>query len=63
MQTLKVSINPKTDMQTLKLHKYLFKKGYGTKGDIYCYCWFILEFWAAAQCAATAIGVEDSVFS
>ena len=38
MQTLKVSINPKSDMQSLKVHKDLFKMGYGTKGDIYCYC-------------------------
>ena len=59
----KVSINPKSDMQTLKVHKDLFKKGYGTKGDIYGYCWLILEFRAAAQRAAAAVGVEDGVFS
>ena len=59
----KWSINPKSDMQTLKAYEDLFKKGYGTKGPIYDYCWLILEFWAAAQRAATTVGVEDSVFS
>ena len=44
MQTLKVSINPKSDMQTLKVHKDLFKKGYVTQGDIYCYFLLILDF-------------------
>ena len=35
------SINPKSDMQTLKAHDDLFKKGYWTKRaiDDY-YCWF-----------------------
>ena len=50
-------------MQTLKVHKDVFKKGYGTKGDIYCYCRLILEFRAAAQRAATGVGVGDGVFS
>ena len=59
----KWSINPKSDMQTLKAHEALFKKGNWTKGDIYDYCWLILEFWAAAQRAAVAVGVEDGVFS
>ena len=31
-------VNPKSDMQTLKVHGILFKKGYGTKGTIYDYC-------------------------
>ena len=36
----KWSINPKSDMQTLKVHDDLFKKGYWTKGAIYYYyCW------------------------
>ena len=56
-------INPKRNMQTLKAYEDLFKKGYGTKGDIYYYCWLILEFQAAAQRAATTVGVGDSVFS
>ena len=34
----KVSINPKSDMQTLKAYEDVFKKGYGTKGIIYYYC-------------------------
>ena len=59
----KWSINPKSDMQTLKVHKDLFKKGYGTKGDFYCYCWLILEFRAAAQHVAETVGVGDGVFS
>ena len=34
-------VNPKSDMQTLKVHDFLFKKGYWTKEDIYdYYCWF-----------------------
>ena len=37
----KWSVNPKSDMQTLKVHANLFKKGYWTKGGIYdYYCWF-----------------------
>ena len=37
----KGSINPKSDMQTLKAHDDLFKKGYWTEGGIYdYYCWF-----------------------
>ena len=37
----KWSVNPKSDMQTLKAHEALFKKGYWTKGGIYYYyCWF-----------------------
>ena len=59
----KWSINPKSDMKTLKAYEYLFKKGYGTKGDIYYHCWLILEFWVAAQRAIMAVGVEDGVFS
>jgi len=39
----KWSINPKSDMQTLKAYEDLFKKGYGTKGDIYRYFWLIVE--------------------
>ena len=36
----KWSINPKSDMQTLKVHDNLFKKGSWTKGDTYdYYCW------------------------
>ena len=34
----KRSANPKSDMQTLKAHANLFKKGYWTKGGIYYYC-------------------------
>ena len=30
----KQSANPKSDMQTLKVHAKLFKKGYCTKEDI-----------------------------
>ena len=59
----KWSENPKSDMQTLKAYEDLFKKGYGTKGDIYCYCWLILEFRAAAQRAAATVGVGDGVFN
>ena len=38
-------VNPKSDMQTLKVHANLFKKGYWTKEDIHYYrCWFrVLE--------------------
>ena len=50
-------------MQTLKVHAILFKKGYWTKEDIYCYCWLTLEFQVAAQCATAAVGVGDGVFS
>ena len=50
-------------MQTLNAYEDLFKKGYGTKGDIYCYCLLILEFRTAAQHAAMAVGVGDGVFS
>ena len=59
----KWSINPKSDMQTLKAYEDLFKKGYGTKGNIYDYCWLNLEFSAAVQHEVAAVGVEDSVFS
>ena len=34
----KQSANPKSDMQTLKVHAKLFKKSYGTKEHIYDYC-------------------------
>ena len=50
-------------MQTLKAYKDIFKKGYGTKGDSYCYCGLILEFQATTQHAAMAVGVGDGVFS
>ena len=59
----KQSVNPKSDMHTLKAYEDLFKKDYGTKGTIYDYCWLILEFWAAAQHAAATVGVGDGVFS
>ena len=59
----KWNINPKSDMQTLKAYEDLFKKGYGTKGQIYCYCWLILEFRAVAQRAIMTVGVGDGVFS
>ena len=37
----KWSVNPKSDMQTLKVHAIIFKKGYWTKEFIdYYYCWF-----------------------
>ena len=60
----KWSVNPKSDMQTLKVHAILFKKGYLTEENIYCYCWLILEFRAtAAQRAVAIVGVGDGVFS
>ena len=59
----KWSVNPKSDMQTLKVHVILFKKGYWTKEIIHGYCWLILEFQAATQRAAAAVGVGDGVFS
>ena len=50
-------------MQTLKAYEDLFKKGYGTKGDSYCYCCLILEFRAATQLAAVIVGVGDDVLN
>ena len=59
----KWSVNPESDMRTLKVRAILFKKGYWTKEDIYDYCWLILEFWVVAQRATATVGVEDGVFS
>ena len=49
----KVSINPESDMQNLKVHKDLFKKGYGTKGDLLL---LLIDFGVSSNSTACSHG-------
>ena len=51
--------NPNSDMQTLKVHDKLYKKGYRAKRFIYELLLMSLVSREAAASTATAVGVGD----
>ena len=55
-------VNPKSDMQTLKVHANLFKKGYWTKEGIYDYYYWFRVFEQQQQLGFKTVSLANKGF-